>query len=226
MYFLKLIFSMKISLWFVYSFNMPSPRCILMSFIFGILILPIINGEYCADKFTPWNDNGNGNAIYLDRHSLNCGPSSDVLRSFKLETSATKMRYKYTCCHFPKGTCSLRQVQNPYTVEGGGNVVYLDKQYVSCGARGLLNEFRLLRKHSLIGKHRYQYYCCEMNRQSSLHCYHDTTSFTNDGSGNMVYLDRQTVKCSQGYFLQSFRLNRNAYHNRLRYSIRCCKITT
>ena len=52
-YFLKLIFSLKISICFVYSFNMSSPKCILMSFIFGILILPIINGENCAEKSLP-----------------------------------------------------------------------------------------------------------------------------------------------------------------------------
>jgi hypothetical protein len=47
-----------------------------MSFIFGILILPVINGDNCADKFTPWNADGGGNAIYLDRHKLNCGSPS------------------------------------------------------------------------------------------------------------------------------------------------------
>jgi len=225
-YFLKLIFSLKISICFVYSFNMPSPRCILMSFIFGILIFPIINGENCADKFTPWNADGGGNTVYLDRHRLNCGASSDVLRSFKLERSGNKIRYKYTCCNLPKATCSLRKVQNYYTVEGGGNSVYLDRQYVSCGARGLLNEFWLLRRGRRHGKYRYQYYCCDLSSQSSLHCYDDATLFTNDGGGNMVYLDRQTVRCGSGYFLQSFRLNRNVDHDRVRYLIRCCEITS
>ena len=37
------------------------------------------------------------------------------------------------------------------------------------------------------------------------------------------YLDRQTVSCSSGYFLQSFRLKRNSpANNRMRYDIRCC----
>ena len=214
---------MKISLWFVYSFNMPSPRCILMSFIFGILILPIINGENCADKFTPWNDYGGGKTVFLDRHRLNCGASSDVLRSFKLESSGNKIRYKYTCCNLPKATCSLRKVQNSYTVEGGGHSAFLDRQLVFCGTRGLLNEFWL---RSGIGKYRYQYYCCDLSSQSSLHCYDDATLFTNDGGGNMVYLDRQTVRCGSGYFLQSFRLNRNVDHDRVRYLIKCCKINS
>ena len=225
-YFLKLIFSLKISICFVYSFNMPSARCILMSFIFGILILPVINGEYCADKFTPWNVHGGGNAIFLDRHRLNCGSRSDVLRSFKLETSGNKIRYKYTCCKLPKATCSLRKVQNYYTVEGRGNSIYLDRQHVSCGARGLLNEFLLKRMHRGMDKYTYQYYCCDFNSQSSLHCYNDATLFTNDGGGHMIYLDRQLVRCSSGYFLQSFRLNRNVDHDRLRYIIRCCEITS
>jgi hypothetical protein len=217
-YFLKLIFSLKISICFVYSFNMP--RCILMSFIFGILILPVINGENCADKFTPWNVDGGGNVVYLDRHRLKCGSSSDVLRSFKLERSGNKIRYKYTCCNLPKATCSLRKVQNYYTIEGRGNSVYLD------GARGLLNEFLLKRMHRRMSKYTYQYYCCDFNSQSFLHCYNDATLFTIDGGGHMVYLDRQLVRCSSGYFLQSFRLNRNVDHNRVRYIIRCCEITS
>ena len=176
-YFLKLIFSLKISICFAYSFNMSSPRCILMSFIFGILILQIINGENCAEKFTPWNADVGGNAVFLDRHRLNCGASSDVLRRFKLERSGNKIRYKYTCCNLPKATCSFRKVKNSYTVDGGGNSVYLDRQHVSCGARGLLNEF-WLRKYSGSGKYRYQYYCCDLSSQSSLHCYDDATLFT------------------------------------------------
>lgn len=114
-YFLKLIFSLKISICFAYSFNMPSPRCILMILTLGILILPIINGENCAEKFTPWNADGGGNTLYLDRHRLNCGASSDVLRSFQLERLGNKIRYKYMCCNLPKGTCSLRSSKFLYS---------------------------------------------------------------------------------------------------------------
>ena len=224
-YFLKLIFSLKISICFVYSFNMPSPRCILMSFIFGILILPTIIGGYgyCTDKFTSWRAAEGGQAVFLDHHTLSCGPSH-VLRSFKLESSGNYIHYKYKCCNLPKATCSLRQVQNDYIVKGKGNSVYVESQHVSCGARGLLNAFGLSRNG--YGKYRYHYYCCDYNSQSSLHCYDDSTLFTGDGGGNVIYLGKQTVKCSRNYFLQSFRLNRNVAHNRVRYLIRCCKVTS
>jgi len=51
----------------------------------------------CHDKTTPWNDAGNGNVIYLDRHHLSC-ISGTALSRFRLQRSGNTIRYNYRCC--------------------------------------------------------------------------------------------------------------------------------
>ena len=51
----------------------------------------------CVDKFTPWNDEGSGNAVFLDRHNVDCG--TDFLSRFQLQRSGGgQYRYNYRCC--------------------------------------------------------------------------------------------------------------------------------
>lgn len=57
----------------------------------------------CRTLSTPWNDEGGGNAVYLDRHDVRCEPN-EMLGQFHLareanEKGATgRYRYDYTCC--------------------------------------------------------------------------------------------------------------------------------
>ena len=51
----------------------------------------------CIKKSTEFNDNGGGNAIYLDRHKLQCG-ENEALSQFKLVNEGTRYKYDYTCC--------------------------------------------------------------------------------------------------------------------------------
>ena len=50
----------------------------------------------CTDKVTPWNDKGSGNAVFLDRHNVDCG--TDFLSRFQLQVSGEQYRYNYRCC--------------------------------------------------------------------------------------------------------------------------------
>ena len=87
----------------------------------------------CVNKYTSWDNAGGGNTVYLDRHRLNCGGAGNAMKMFKLERSGrNRIRYKYTCCQLSAGTCSTRKETNDYTRDGGGKVVYLDRQRVSC----------------------------------------------------------------------------------------------
>ena len=52
----------------------------------------------CRTLNTPFNDEGGGNAVYLDRHDLRCEPN-EMLGQFRLvRNGAGQYRYDYTCC--------------------------------------------------------------------------------------------------------------------------------
>jgi hypothetical protein len=74
--------------------------------------------------------------------------------------------------------------------DGGGNVVYLDRQHVNCGDDAL-TRFQLTRPSA--NTISYRVHCMEgINSGSTDWKY---TNASEDGSGNMVYLDRQHVNC-------------------------------
>ncbi|XP_063398874.1 uncharacterized protein LOC134683494 [Mytilus trossulus] len=175
----------------------------------------------CWDKYTDWNDAGKGNTVYLDRHKVSCGGRGNVINMFKLERAgANLIRYKYRCCRHFGNACNTRNVNNPFTSDGGkGEVIFLDRQKVSC-YEGLVNGFKLGRNrgHSM---YRYTYNCCNLGGRLS--CQNKSTGSTSAGKWESFYLDRQTVACSGGQYLQAFQLKRN--NGRLRYDIRCCRVT-
>ncbi|VDI33629.1 uncharacterized protein [Mytilus edulis] len=187
----------------------------------GYLILLSDKVYGCWDKSTNWNNAGNGNTVFLDRHRLSCGARGNVINMFKLERSGSnQVRYKFKCCRHTGAECNIRRVNNGFTSDGGkGEVIYLDRQRVFCN-KGLLNEFKLNRKTGG-GSYRYQYKCC--NLKGRLRCQNSSTRWTAEGDRTSFYLDRQTVACSGERFLQSFQLKRN--NGRLRYDIRCCRVT-
>ena len=81
---------------------MFSIASIICSFALLVFLLQFVNGQsHCVDKYTNWDNAGNGNTVYLDRHRLNCGSGGNVMSMFKLERSDSnpnQVRYKYRCC--------------------------------------------------------------------------------------------------------------------------------
>lgn len=57
----------------------------------------------------------------------------------------------------------------------------------------------------------------------NLRCRNTTTACSDDGTGNMVFLDRQTVACGGNEFLQSFHLQR-CNPTQIQFAISCCQI--
>jgi hypothetical protein len=52
----------------------------------------------CRDAATPWNDEGGGNAVFLDRHNVACN-DDEMLSRFKLNRNGGgQYRYDYRCC--------------------------------------------------------------------------------------------------------------------------------
>lgn len=62
----------------------------------------IINGPpapTCRDTSTPWNDFGNGNYAYLDRHDVKCADTEKLVRQrVQVDWKTNKSRVNYRCC--------------------------------------------------------------------------------------------------------------------------------
>lgn len=107
-----------------------------------------------TDAYTPANDDGAGNVIFLDRHTLNC--EGKGMQFMHLErTSATTVQYRYKCSD--KALSNLNDYFTPANEDGGGNAVYLDRHYVSCPNNEILSYLRLERPSG--NTMRYHYKC-------------------------------------------------------------------
>ena len=180
--------------------------------------------EKCTIKYTNWNSHGDGNMVYLDRHTLDCGGNGNVLKMFHLERSGDRIRFKYECCQLTKTVCTNKEETTGYSDDGGGNTVYLDRQRVYCGDHGYINSFRLSRNNNH-DQVRYFYTCCRLDHEkhrARTECYSDYTHYTDVGGGKNFYLDRQTVSCRERFSLIFFRLHRDG--NRWKYEYRCCRV--
>ena len=115
--------------------------------------------------------------------------------------------------------CATRQTR--FTYDGRGNMVYLDRQSVSCGTHEVFKGFKLIRNAAAGNRIAYRYRCCKLNKPI---CTRRTkvNRFTYDGRGNTVYLDRQVVDCGRYSYLTSFHLVRNRAGNHVRYIYGCC----
>ena len=172
--------------------------------------------------YTPNNNWGGGDSVYLDRHDINCG--NDMLREFQLERpSHDIIRYRYHCCRYSKPFCSTKRKTNPAT-ESNESLIYLDKQYVDCGSTGVLKRFHLAR-NSRHNQWYYEYTCCQVNSPFHITCENRETQYTyHNSDNNNVYLDRQRVACNKYEYLSYFHLERNRNHDHVRYQYRCCKV--
>lgn len=177
----------------------------------------------CHTKYTRFNNDG-GKKIrnhYLDRHNVICS-GDQVLTSMVLrrDHTRTKYRYQYTCCTSPL-PCNHQTRSTPFSHDGGGNAVYLDRHNVECFNKNFIRSFRLNRNRR--GKKiRYRYGCCNV---PNIHkaTYIDSTPWNSDGGGKTIFLDRHHVKCNRGYGLSKFRLKRSKDHT-YRYEFSCTSV--
>ncbi|KAK3084367.1 hypothetical protein FSP39_012308 [Pinctada imbricata] len=185
-----------------------------------LLVLVIIQLEAwpCNDKSTPYNDDGNGDMVFLDRHRLRC--FSKGMARFQLDLKIGEIKYEYFCCKLPKKTTQF-SFKTFFTDDGNGHVAYLDRQTVNCGNKAVITGFNLQR--NVQGNRvRYNVICREFVNVSYLKCYSSATSWQAEQNGHVHALTKHNVKCSSGYFINKFSLQRNALYQ-LRYQYRCCK---
>jgi hypothetical protein len=88
------------------KFNMKfKPITIILVIALVILIVTLYNffnkiveNLQCRGTSTPWNDEGRGNAVFLDRHDVRCN-SNELINRFRLVRNGKgRYRYDYTCC--------------------------------------------------------------------------------------------------------------------------------
>ena len=164
----------------------------LIVFVFATLALPVFAEETRA------NLDGKGNMIYLDRHHVSCG--NKALSSFGLfRPTSDTIAYKYKCSQTSMGKAVSKETRA--NLDGGGNMIYLDRHQVDCGDKALLG-FRLFRPTKTTVAYLYKCGSKPLSKVSSFE-----TRATIDGGGNVIYLDRQQVSCGNNY-ITSFRLFR------------------
>ena len=176
----------------------------------------------CRRGYTPNNAWGDGDAVYLDRHDINCG--NDLLTEFQLERpSHDVIHYRYQCCKFSKQFCSTKRKSSTPTASDE-SIVYLDRQYVDCGSTSVLKRFHLAR-NPRGNQWYYEYTCCQVNSPFHITCHDRETQYSyHDSDENNVYLDRQRVACNKYEYLSAFHLERNHNGDQVRYKYRCCKV--
>ena len=103
-------------------------------------------------------------------------------------------------------------------------MVYIDRHRMNCGSSyNILSMFHLQRDG---GKMRYQYKCCQLKATTACSLKQKTTSYSYDGDGDAVYLDRHTADCGTTGFINDLRVERNSAHNKVRYNYYCCNLSS
>jgi len=63
----------------------------------------VVENLQCRSISTPWNDEGGGNAVFLDRHDVRCN-NDELINRFRLTRDYRgNYRYDYTCCRVDAG---------------------------------------------------------------------------------------------------------------------------
>lgn len=106
------------------------------------------------------------------------------------------------------------------TPDGGGSIVYLDRQNVDCGANSVVHGFKLERHDAKI---HYRVTCSPALPLWKGVQFTKSTPFNDEGKGQTFYLDRHTVDCGPNALISQFRLTREA--GRIHYEYTCTKVT-
>ncbi|MGL5936281.1 MAG: hypothetical protein ACRCZI_11750, partial [Cetobacterium sp.] len=57
----------------------------------------------CRNVTTQWDDEGNGDVRYLDRHNISCNNNESISKIVLRRSGDGRYRYEYTCCSAPVG---------------------------------------------------------------------------------------------------------------------------
>lgn len=184
--------------------------------------IPFVAGTQTA---TNMNDDGGGNTIYLDRHTMDCGNKGLNQLYYQRKQGGCEFQYKYTCA--TGGSLGpVTQQATPFNDEGGGNSIFLDRHNPDCGNNNVMTKLHLQRSGN--NTYQLQYACAPNTQPQQLNCRNVTTPFNDDGGGNSIYLDRHDIRCNSNEAIQQLRLVRggttdaNRNPNQYQYQYKCC----
>ena len=169
-----------------------------------------------SNATTPWNDEGGGNLIYLDRHDVACPDKAGMTRFHLTRRGDNKYAQEYSCLA-GSDFSDASNLTTPANDWGGGNTVYLDRHNVACPEGSVINQWRLLRPKD--NQIHISYKCSKVPGLGS--CENLSTPWNDEGRGNAVYLDRHDVKCPGNKMLTKHLLVRSG-KGTYRYDFTCC----
>lgn len=179
--------------------------------------VPFVAGTQTATTF---DTDGGGNAIYLDRHNINCnGKALNQLRLNRNPANLSQYQFQYTCADGGELGPSVKRT-TPMNDYGGGNTIYLDRHDAKCDENEVMTSIQL--KRSADGRQwQWEYGCAPSKQTQPLTCRKDETKMNYYGGGNAIYLDRHQVQCKPNESLKQLRLNRDGGAN-YQFQYECC----
>jgi len=184
-----------------------------------------VNTNALTHRTTPMNDDGSGNIIYLDRHTITCNGGNQAVNEFKLvrSSSGTQLQYDYHCIIHDRITNTCSNFTTNWSDGGpnGSSINFLDRHLVLCGDTSVLKTFKLATQGSLI---RYEYTCCNITTGANSPVFTSTTH-TDQGSRSTIYLDRQNVDAGAGFALQGFQAQTGGSITSIWYNIKKIKLS-
>jgi len=180
-------------------------------------------------KSTKTNDWGNGDPIYLDRHTVDCKNKPIIgfqLDTFSASNSDSKfINYDYVCSSmgdlgtsFERSTASSSRGKKGEDDNGDTN--YLDRHNLDCGPAAYISKFKL--DHNSSRKEiKYDYTCISSTKPlTQRKVQTPVNDLINDES---IYLDRHNVQCKNDEGLSQFRLRSTSDGNKIYYEYTCSK---
>ena len=165
---------------------------------------------------TVLEDSGNGNAVFLDRHNIDCENNAINRMKLNITSDGKQMKYDFTCSGGDGGFSNFTNNATTPSDIGGGNTVLLDRHTIDCGKDGVIKQMRL----NNLGDNtiQYEYNCLKSDKP--LTCTDHNTNYDLDGNGRSEYLDRHDIKCPSDKVLSKLKLTRNG--DKYRYDYTCC----
>ena len=177
------------------------------------LVFIFINGQQNTfnSYATPWNSNGNGNVMYLDRHFSYC-PAGQAMSNVRLQSSGSNINFIFGCL---QGLSMINKISVFYTdwnatdKEINESSNYLDRHLLKCPLDSALNGFNLETSNRNI---RFKYTCLPVKYERPGNYY---TEWTNMDNRQIQYLNMQNIsvpdKTSKMQVLQGFRMHTKYY---------------
>jgi len=179
--------------------------------------------QYLSEMKTDETSDMNGSMLSLTNLDVEC-PDGGLLNSFAIHRGAAgnTVYYDYQCLmNTDNNYPDVKKLSTQSNANGSGNTIFLDRHDVRCDPGYMLNGFGL--KQNDNKDINYNYGCVKMNTNSSV-CVNKETKSNDDGSGNVIYLDRHQIACDKDEVLSNFHLIRDG-SDKYKYQYQCCKKT-